>query len=136
MGAIFLVSLLVTSALVTAFLVKIPADHFVSLESPLSRRFRSGAARVGYRVTKNLIGVVLVVVGFILALPGVPGQGLLTMLVGVFLLDFPGKKKIELKAVSKPRILRNINRLRARFNKPPLMTTPASKEAPVAEPPP
>jgi hypothetical protein len=36
------------------------------------------------------------------------------------LLDFPGKRGLELKLVSRPKVLHAINRLRQRFDKPPL----------------
>jgi UPF0716 family protein affecting phage T7 exclusion len=77
--------------------------------------------RVTARSGKNLLGVLLVVVGAILALPGVPGQGLLTILVGLLLLDLPGKRRIERRMVGRPRILRMINRLRKRFGRSPLV---------------
>ena len=62
----------------------------------------------------------LVLLGLIMALPGVPGQGLLTALIGLTLLSFPGKRKLERRFVKIPALLRAINRLRARFARPPL----------------
>ncbi len=56
-----------------------------------------------------------------MSLPGIPGQGLLTILLGVMLLDFPGKRRLEFKIISRPKVFRAINRLRARFDKPPLV---------------
>ena len=41
-------------------------------------------------IGKNMAGVLLVVLGILLSLPGVPGQGILTILLGIMLLDFPG----------------------------------------------
>ena len=70
---------------------------------------------------KNLLGVVLVIVGVLLSLPGVPGQGMLTILLGVMLLDFPGKPRLQHWLVSRPKILRAINKLRHRFSKPALV---------------
>jgi hypothetical protein len=61
------------------------------------------------------------VVGSILALPGVPGQGMLTVLIGFVLIDLPGKRRLERKLVGRPRILRAINRLRKRFGSPRLV---------------
>ena len=72
-------------------------------------------------IGKNILGIVLVVLGVVLSLPGVPGQGLLTILLGVMLLDFPGKHRLEQKLLSKPSIVNTINRLRGRFGKPPLV---------------
>jgi hypothetical protein len=46
---------------------------------------------------------------------------MLTILIGVMLLNFPGKRRLERWLVSRPRVLPVINRLRARFGKPPLL---------------
>ena len=58
--------------------------------------------------------------GIVLSIPGVPGQGLLTILLGIMLLDFPGKSTLERKLLGRPEIVKAINRLRARFDKPSL----------------
>lgn len=50
-----------------------------------------------------------------------PGPGVLTILIGVMLLNFPGKRRLERKLVERPRVLEAINRLRARFGKAPLI---------------
>jgi hypothetical protein len=62
-----------------------------------------------------------VALGIVLSLPGVPGQGLLTILLGIMIMDFPGKDRLEQKLLSRPSIVNAINRLRARFDKPPLV---------------
>ena len=72
-------------------------------------------------VLKNLLGVVLILIGVILSVPGLPGQGLLTVLAGVFLLDFPGKRGFLYKLVGRPLLLHPINRLRTKFSRPPLV---------------
>ena len=41
--------------------------------------------------------------------------------VGVLLLDLPRKRRLELRIVRRPAIAGAINRLRARFGKPPLV---------------
>jgi hypothetical protein len=71
-------------------------------------------------VGKNIGGILLVALGIVLSLPGVPGQGLLTVLLGIMLLDFPGKHRLEQKLLSRPSIVNAINKLRARFDKKPL----------------
>lgn len=117
---IFLGTFLINLALVSFILVKIPADHFSKSHK---MKFWSGS-RPGLNaikfIGKNTVGVLLVALGIILSLPGVPGQGLLTILLGIMLLDFPGKDRLEQKLLSKPRIVNTINRLRGRFGKPPL----------------
>jgi hypothetical protein len=70
---------------------------------------------------KNVLGVILVIVGIILSLPGVPGQGLLTILLGLMLLDLPGKRRLEQRLVRRPSLLRVINGLRVRYGRAPLI---------------
>jgi hypothetical protein len=117
---IFVGTFLINLAIVSIILVKLPADHF---SNNRKTKFWSGprpvlhAAKV---IGKNIAGVLLVALGVVLSLPGVPGQGLLTILLGIMLLDFPGKERLEQKLLSRPSVLNAINRLRARFEKPPL----------------
>jgi hypothetical protein len=72
------------------------------------------------RLVRNGAGVILVVVGALLSLPGVPGQGILTILVGVLLVDFPQRRRFERALLTRPGVLPTLNRLRARFGRPPL----------------
>ena len=108
-------------AIVSLVLVKLPATYFKKSHDrkilPNHPPIIRGLAIVG----KNLLGVVLVVVGILLSLPGVPGQGMLTILLGIMLLDFPGKTRFEYWLVSRPKILHAINKLRHRFSKPELV---------------
>ena len=121
-GVFVLLLSLVGSVLVVAFLlVRLPATYFQDFHSRDIWADRHPALRLMARVAKNTLGAVLIVVGAILTLPGIPGQGVLTMLVGVMLIDVPGKRRLERRIVGRPRILRSINRLRKRFGKPPLV---------------
>ena len=43
---------------------------------------------------RNIIGTALIVAGLILSLPGVPGPGILTILIGLGVLDFQKKQKL------------------------------------------
>ena len=49
-----------------------------------------------------------------------PGQGLLTILIGLTLLNFPGKYTAERRLAGRPRIARTLNRIRAAARRPPL----------------
>ncbi|HSK63236.1 MAG TPA: hypothetical protein VK893_05325 [Pyrinomonadaceae bacterium] len=117
---IFLAGFFLNLAIVSFILVKLPADHF---SKNRKTKFWSGPRpwlhALGI-IGKNIAGILLVALGVVLSLPGVPGQGLLTILLGVMLLDFPGKDRLEQKLLSRPSIVNAINRLRGRFGKPPL----------------
>jgi hypothetical protein len=91
----------------------LPEDYFEA-EAPVRTRWTIG------RLGRNLAGVVLVLVGAALAIPGVPGQGVLTVLAGVLLVDFPGRRHLERNLVGRRGVLLALNRLRARFWRPPL----------------
>jgi hypothetical protein len=109
-----------TLLLGTVVVVGWPADRFKG-EGPTDvGQARSGLVRALAFVGRNLAGAVLVLLGLIMAVPGVPGQGLLTVLIGLTLLSFPGKRRLERRFVRMPALLGGINRLRARFARPPL----------------
>jgi hypothetical protein len=117
--AIFIVSFVGTTTLTVWFVVRLPADYFVQNGREQSRRRTSVSHWIRF-LLRNLLGIALIGLGILLSLPGVPGQGLLTILLGVMLSDFPGKSRLERKIVSYPKVLQALNRLRARFEKPPL----------------
>ncbi|NIV30742.1 MAG: hypothetical protein GWN58_14950, partial [Anaerolineae bacterium] len=63
-------------------------------------------------VLKNLLGLVLLVAG--VAMLVLPGQGLLTIVIALTLLNFPGKYHLERWVVSRPPVYRAINWIRRR----------------------
>jgi hypothetical protein len=98
-----------------AVVVQWPADQFKSAEPPPFWAHRHPVVRVLGLVAKNLLGYLAVIMGAIMALPGVPGQGLLMILIGLTLLNFPGKRGLERRLIRRPAILHGINRLRRRL---------------------
>jgi hypothetical protein len=70
-------------------------------------------------VLKNLVGAVFLAAGF--AMLFLPGQGILTMLIGLSLIDFPGKRRLERKFIGQASVLRTINSMREKFGRPPLV---------------
>ena len=118
---IFVVSFVGTTALTVWFVVKLPADYFIQQRQPPSDS-RSSISHWAKFLLRNLLALALIGLGIVLSLPGIPGQGVLTILLGIMLSDFPGKERLERKIVSYPKVLEALNRLRKRFGKPPLMT--------------
>ncbi len=104
----------VVLAIVVAVVIGLPAAHFSTAHASQPRSWT--AARIG----KNGLGALLVVAGLVMALPGVPGQGLLTMLAGALIMDIPGKLRLERRLVARHGVLSTLNRIRARFGKEPL----------------
>ena len=104
-------------ALVAFVVIHWPPDHF----KPHLPGSRAEVRRhLLVAIGKNIGGGLLILLGLVMALPGIPGQGLLTMIVGLTMIDFPGKQRLERRLIGRPHVLRAINRLRARFERAPL----------------
>jgi hypothetical protein len=112
----FFLSILVIRLLV----VRMPADYFAAGRRAPSE-YAHPAAAIALRIGKNILGALVILVGLVMSLPGVPGQGFLTLLIGLTLTDFPGKRKIELWILRQHLILKAINGLRTNAGKPPLI---------------
>lgn len=118
---LFLVSLGVSFAAIAVVMVKIPADYFSSHYQHEFLTDRHWSVRWSAVFAKNLLGVFLIILGIILSLPGVPGQGILTILLGLIMLDIPGKRPLEARIIKRPAVLAAINKLRAKYGKPELV---------------
>jgi hypothetical protein len=130
-GLLWAAGLFVLSNLVLiGLVVGLPATFFCG--PPRQPAGQSLGAR-SRQILKNVAGVIIVLVGFPMALPGVPGPGIVVMLVGLMLIDFPGKRKFQRAILGRPGILSNVNRLRARFGRPPfVLDQPTAGETPGA----
>jgi hypothetical protein len=103
-------------------LVRLPADYFDTRAPRHWMKDHHPVLRLLGLVVKNVAGLVFFLVGF--AMLFLPGQGLLTMLIGVSLIDFPQKRHLEAKMVGQPTLLGAINAMRHKFDKPPLTLAP------------
>jgi putative transmembrane protein PGPGW len=100
-------------------LILLPQDYFCQSHPRTRLKGHHPVLRLFVLLLKNLVGGILLLGG--IAMLVLPGQGLLTMLIGLSLMNFPGKRAIERKLVSRPLILQAINRIRQRFDRPPLL---------------
>jgi Putative transmembrane protein (PGPGW) len=103
-------------------LTTIPPDYFIREHKPLAA-WRKSRPVLWWTIMlgKNLVGLLLVAAGVIMIFT--PGQGILTLLLGISLLDIPGKRSLERKIIQRPTVLKLINRLRARADQPPLVSS-------------
>ena len=117
---LFAVSLAATVLVLGGVLIQLPATYFLDHHRRDLWIDHHPCIRWTGILAKNALGVGLVLLGLLLSLPGVPGQGLLTILLGLILLDFPGKRRLERSILSRPGIIDRINRLRHRYGRLPL----------------
>ena len=114
-GTSLVLSIVGCAALITF----LPPDYFD--ETKRVRPIKNPVLRFFVSLLKNLVGGMLIVVGALLAVPGVPGQGLLTILSGLIISDFPGKKRLARRIIRMRAIFLAANKIRERFNRPPLV---------------
>jgi hypothetical protein len=117
---IVVVTFVVATGVVSFVVVKLPATYFHPDHDREVLKDKHPTIRWAGIIAKNLAGVILIVLGVVMSMPGIPGPGLVTILFGVMLLDFPGKQRLEYKIVSRPSVLKTINNLRERFGKEPM----------------
>ena len=106
-----------TLAAIPAILIRLPQDYFQNHHHKPWFANHHPVIRVVGLVVKNVLGVVFLLAG--IAMLVLPGQGLLTMLLGILFIDFPGKHRLENKLIRHPTILQAINTLREKSGKPP-----------------
>ena len=112
------VAMAAASVLVTIVaVVRIPHDYFRGVRAPDWSSGRHPLIRALLRIARNLIGVGLVLLGIVLSLPGIPGQGLLTILLGLMMVDFPGKRRLEQRLARRPRVRRGLDAIRTRYGR-------------------
>ena len=69
-------------------------------------------------ILKNSIGLLLITGGVLMLF--LPGQGVLTIIAGLIMTDYPGKFELERRIVSNKKILEKLNWLRDKTNQPSL----------------
>ncbi len=108
-----------TLAAVPFVVAWLPKDYFRQRRRwELLQRSRYPVLRVFWWVVKNVLAVLLILLGLVMLV--LPGQGLLTILLGLVLLDFPGKRRMERSLVRRPKVLASLNWLREKMGRPPL----------------
>jgi len=118
LGVVSLASVVVSLVVIPMLIARLPADYFAHRRrQPLADERRSLLQLLG-AVVKNLVGGLLVLAGIVML--ALPGQGVLTILIGLTIMNFPGKYQLERWLVAKPAILKALNWIRAKTGKPPL----------------
>jgi len=111
---------LINLAAMPYLVAQIPADYFTHRgRHRLSRSNHHPAIRLTLTALKNLLGALMLLAGFIMLFT--PGQGLLTILFGLIIMNYPGKYRLECRIIGKPAIFNAVNAMRARQGKPSLL---------------
>ncbi|MFH1156216.1 MAG: PGPGW domain-containing protein [Pseudomonadota bacterium] len=111
LSGVSLVLCVVSLAGIPWIIKRMPADYFVR-----AKRLPVGGghapARVILAVVRNIIGVLFLAAGIVMLVT--PGQGLLTMLLGIIVMEFPGKRRLEAAFLKWTGMGRFLNRVRGK----------------------
>ncbi len=120
LGGLSALTFVATLVAIPWLVVRIPADYFSHQrrEKTLWAN-RHPVIRAMLLVLKNLLGLTLVLAG--VAMLVLPGQGLLTILIGMMLCNFPGKYRFEGWLISRPPVAKAVNWLRHKSGRPPIV---------------
>ena len=119
-GNASLIMLVLTIVALPIIIKQLPADYFTSEHRDAAWHKRKHPLFWGVvALAKNLLGIVLILAG--IAMLVLPGQGTLTILIGLAVTNFPAKYEIERRIASQPAVGATLNKIRAWTGEPPLL---------------
>jgi len=113
------IMLILTAIGIPFAIVRLPEDYLVNDGQAGWLDKQPAVVRWGLRIFKNLLGVVLVILGIVMLV--LPGQGILSIVLGLSLVDFPGRHALQCKLIRRPKVIDSINWIRRKFQRPPLI---------------
>jgi hypothetical protein len=113
---IFSVLTFVGSLVLVPFIIlNLPVDYFV--RQPTDRR-KISVGRALLHLCKNMLGGLFVLMGLLMLV--LPGQGVLSLLLGFSMIDFPAKRRIQISILSIPRVRKAVNWIRIKGKRSPI----------------
>ncbi|MEO1943619.1 MAG: PGPGW domain-containing protein [Candidatus Thioglobus sp.] len=106
---IFVISLILTPFL----LGLIPSDYFIDQNRHKLRI--ENTAHLIVIIIRTLLGSILLLAGIIMLVT--PGQGIMSIILGLFLMEFPGKRLLEDKLINHDPTFKALNWLRSKTGK-------------------
>ena len=113
------IMLVLTAIGIPFAIVRLPEDYLVNDGQAGWLDKQPAVVRWGLRIFKNLLGVVLVILGIVMLV--LPGQGILSIVLGLSLVDFPGRHALQCKLIRRPKVIDSINWIRRKFHRPSLI---------------
>jgi hypothetical protein len=118
-GGLSVLTLIVSFLVVPIVIRRMPHDYFLENDVQAEAlREEHPLLRILFLLLKNLLGAILVIGGLIMFVT--PGQGVLTLLIGLLMMNFPGKRRLEIRLIRIKPVHRAIDWIRKRGGKEPL----------------
>lgn len=106
-----LITFLFSLLLIPAMVAHMPRDYFLIIV----RRHQPIRPNLVILLIKNTFGALLLIAG--IAMLFLPGQGLLTIILGLIFLSFPGKQRLLLGLLTRPALRNSLNWIRRKTGK-------------------
>ncbi len=117
LGIISVTSLVASLISCVAVIAYLPSDYFIIKKQMI--RIKRPILRVCFIFLKNLIAMIFIIVG-IIQIP-LPGQGVLTILIGIIISDIPGKRLWERRIIQIPAVFKAANLIRLHLKRSPFV---------------
>ncbi len=116
LGLVSAVLFVGTALLVPLLIMLLPEGYFARQHGRHEFSNRHPIVSVVFFICRNAVGTALLVAGIVMLFT--PGQGLLTILVALAVVDFPGKYALLERMIRNPRVFDAANHIRRWAGKP------------------
>jgi hypothetical protein len=117
LGIASLLTFFISLALIPWLISRLPVDYFVR-PHPFRHPFSTGSGLLFplWFVLRNIAGGGVLVAG--IAMLFLPGQGILTIILGIALMSFPGKYRLLFALTTKPSVQHSLDWIRTKTGRP------------------
>ncbi len=114
-----LITFVLSLVLIPLVVGRLPKDCFLILHKNDKPTTPTSIVSILLTIFRNVLGIILLLAGIIMLF--LPGQGLLTILLGGLLISFPGKQKLVYAVICQPKIQQSLDWIREKRHKPPFL---------------
>lgn len=114
-GIISLIMFIASLFIIPFILKKMPDDYFIN--EKYHHITLESATEILIFILKNILGVLLILAGIIMLFT--PGQGIISIIIGLFLMQFKGKYALENKLIQNDLTFNGLNWIREKSQTPP-----------------
>jgi hypothetical protein len=115
LGIISTITFFLSLLIIPWIICKLDKNFFLHIHKHTKKEDEHPAIFILLKLLRYFVGSFLLFTGILMLF--LPGQGILTMLLGICLLDFPGKRKIIDGTLQLPPIQKSLNWIRTKGNR-------------------
>ena len=123
LGLLSLATFLISLLLIPFLISRASSDYFLRHHTLVEQRHkRHPIIAISIKIIRNFMGCVLCFAGFLMLF--LPGQGVITLLIGISLLDVRGKQRVVDMLIHRPSLQHALNWIRQKTGKQPFNFPP------------